>query len=252
MSNTLDARGGKMLEGILTGLLVPVLLFLLGAGCFLWRRRRLLSLFGVSRSRPLTIYLSRVEVLRGGSRGPDGLPRVFSGPTVTASEANAAAHLAGLFEYLIPGLESQPGLLKTLFTRDIPISVEPSPLSSSDITSEGSIVTVGSPGYNVVSAWAQDRLNPKVMFSDDNGALVTNTGRRIDDPTLGLVQVLYDAQSDRPVFWAAGITEAGTRVALLYLSSKWDELRKRKASQKVFAGLVQASADEIRLVETID
>ena len=240
-----------MLESFLASVLFFVLLVGLGGGWYLWRRRALLSLFQVGKSKRLVIYLSRVEVVQGGSVGVGGVVRSFAGPTVTASEASAATLLAGIFEYLIPGLESQPGILKTLFTRDISVFVQPSPILVQQIPQEVPIVTVGSPGYNCVSEWAQRQLNPKVAFSPNNNALVTHTGRSLVDPATGMVQVLYDAHNDRRVFYVGGITEVGTQAGLLYLALKWRDLKQNMGKQRVFAGLVQLSNGQVRLTETI-
>jgi|SRR5215813_691608 len=240
-----------MLESLLWSVLGFVISLIIGGGWYLWRRRALLSLFQVGKTKPLIIYLSRVEVVQGGSVGVGGVARSFAGPTVTASEASAATVLAGIFEYLIPGLESQPGILKTLFTRDISVFVQPSPISVQQIPPEVSIVSVGSPGYNCVSEWAQGQLNPRVWFSRNNDALETHTGRSFAHPDTGMVQVLYDAQNDRRVFYVGGIAEAGTRAGLLYLALKWKELKQNMGKQRVFAGLVQVSNGRVRLTETI-
>ena len=240
-----------MLESFLASVLFFVVLLALGSGWYLLRRRALLSLFRVDKTKSLIIYLSRIEVVQGGSVGVDGAVRSFAGPTVTASEAGAATVLSGIFEYLIPGLESQPGILRTLFTRDISVSIQPSPTSVQQIPDDASIVTVGSPGYNSISEWAQSRLNPKVSFSAANDALVTGAGRSFSDPATGMVQVRYDASNDRRVFYVGGITETGTRAALLYLALNCKELKRYLGKQRVFAGLVQLSGGRVRLTETI-
>jgi hypothetical protein len=240
-----------MWESFLASVLFFAVLLVLGSGCYLWRRCALLSLFQVGKSKRLIIYLSRVDVVPGGSVGVGGVVRNFAGPTVTASEASAATLLAGLFEYLIPGLESQPGIMKTLFTRDISVLVQPSPTSVQQIPEDVSIVTVGSPGYNCVSEWAQRQLNPRVEYSPNNDALVTHAGRSLSDPATGMVQVLYDAQNDRRVFYVGGITEMGTRAGLLYLALNWRELKRNVGKQRVFAGLVRLSNGRVRLTETI-
>ena len=223
----------------------------IGGAWLLFRRRHLLRLFRVSHSSGLQIYLSCIHVLSGGSVGLDGRLRSFAGPTVTASEARASALLSGLFEYIIPGLEAQPGILKTLFTRDISVEVLPSPLNIDDLPRRGSIVTVGSPGYNVVSLWDQTSLNPKVLFSPNNDLLITNTGRQINDTTIGMVQILYDSQNQRRVFYLAGLSELGTRTALLYVATKWRDLYKNVGDQEVFCCLVVLRHGEAELTETI-
>lgn len=240
-----------MWTGVLSSAVFLLLLLLLGGGWYLWRRRVLLDLFQVSKSKQLLIYVSRIEVVRGGSVGVDGAVRGFYGPTLTAAEAGAATLLARIFEYIIPGMESQPGLLNTLFTRDICVTVQPCPQSANDIPSDVPVVTVGSPGYNTVSAWAQKALNPKVFFSPNNDALVTHKQRALADPHTGMVQVLYDQQNDRRVFYVGGTTEIGTRAALVYLAVKWRELARNLGRSKVFAGLVRMSNGQPELTETI-
>jgi hypothetical protein len=240
-----------MIISLLSNALFFIILLAIGGAWLLFRRRHLLRLFRVSRRSGLQIYLSRIHVMRGGSVGFDGLPRSFSGPTVTASEAGASALIAGLFEYIIPGLEAQPGILKTLFTRDISVEVFPSPLNIADLPRRGSVVTVGSPGYNVVSSWAQTSLNPKVLFSPNNDLLITNGGRQINDTTIGMVQILYDAQNQRRVFYLAGLSEVGTRAALLYVATKWRDLYKNIGDQEVFCCLVKLRNGDAELTETI-
>jgi hypothetical protein len=66
-----------------------------------------------------------------------------------------------------------------------------------------------------------------------------------------MVQVLYDAQHDRRVFYVGGIAEQGTRAGLIYLALNWRELRKNLGKDRVYAGLVQFSDNGVRLTETI-
>jgi hypothetical protein len=113
------------------------------------------------------------------------MPRSFTGPTVTAAEAAASTVLGSVFEYLIPGLENQPGILKTLFIRDIGIRVEPSPTHIGSLPNDGTIVAVGSPGYNSVSEWIQDALNPLIRFDDNNSSLLLQGQQSVTDASQG-------------------------------------------------------------------
>jgi hypothetical protein len=119
-----------------------------------------------------------------------------------------------------------------------------------EVPTDTTIVTVGSPVYNIVSQWAEQQLGPKVSFSPNRPELVAN-GRPFPDPTIGMVQVLYDAQHDRRVFYVGGIAEQGTRAGLIYLALNWRELRKNLGKDRVYAGLVQFSDNGVRLTETI-
>jgi len=241
----------SILQGVASNAIFFILLLVLGGVWFLFWRRQLLSLFRVSSSKQLTIYLSRIQVQRGGAVGPDGLARTFQGSTVTTIESSCASQIAGLFEYLMPGLQAQPGILKTLLTRDISVSVSPSPQIFAPQSVVGTIVTVGSPGYNSVSAWAQG-LNPKAAFSQNNDRIVTQTNRQITDPTIGVVQILYDAQSQRRVFYLAGLSEAGTSAALLYVALKWQKLYSLLGSNDVVCCLVKVQNGQVVLQETIN
>ena len=92
-----------MWQSLLASVIFFILLLVASSGWYLLRRKSLLSLFQVSKNKPLIIYLSRIDVRLGGSLGADGAVRSYAGPTVTAAEASAATLLSSLFEQLIPG-----------------------------------------------------------------------------------------------------------------------------------------------------
>jgi hypothetical protein len=236
---------------LLASIAFLMLLVVAGSGVLLWRRRRLLNLFRVSKDRGLTIFLSRLQILQWGSIGFDGQPRSFAGAAVTAGEAAAASVLRSIFEYPIPGLENQPGLLRTLFTRDIDVMVEPAPMTMAAVPNNRTIVTVGSPAFNVVSDWVQHALNPLIVFDPNNSSLQSVGHQPVEDPQHGMVQVLWDANLQRRVVYVGGLSEAGSVAALLYLARKWDELRRNLGSQQTYAGFVQVEQGEPVLLSTI-
>lgn len=240
-----------MWESLAASVIFFVVLLSLGGGWFLWRRQRLLNFFKVSSKRGITIYLSRLQIILGGATDVNGVRRTFAGPVVTAAEAGASTVLGSVFEYLIPGLENQPGILKTLFTRDISVLVEPSPTSIAALPNDRTIVAVGSPGYNCVSEWTQNALNPLICFDRNNSALLPQGQQPVTDPLQGMVQVLWDANHSRRVFYVAGVSEAGTAAALLYLARKWDELRKNLGGRQTYACLVRMQGGEPRLLATV-
>lgn len=238
-------------NNLLSNAIFLLVLMVLGGGWLWWKRWSLLRLFKVSRERGLTIYISRLEVIAGGTVGFDGHPRSFQGPTVTALESATAAVIGNLFDYLVPGLESQPGLLKTLLIRDIGVTIEPSPLNPAQIPVDRTIIAVGSPGYNSVSAWIEQDLNPLIRFGHDNSSLIPTGQQPVTDPTQGMVQVLWDANQQRRVFYLAGMSEAGTVAAILYTGRKWEELRRNLGSRQTYACLVRLQAGEPVLLTTI-
>lgn len=244
--NLVDVSTGVVANAIFLGLLV-----LLGSGWLWWRRRRLLGLFKVSNSTGLTVLLSRLEILPGGAIGFDGMPRSFEGPAVTATEAAAASALGNLFQYLIPGLDTQPGLLKALFVRNVSVLVVPSPLRVGELPNDRTIVAVGSPGYNSVSAWFEQDLNPLIRFSNNHSSLISNGQQPVTDPTQGMVQVLWDANHQRRVFYLAGMSEAGTVAAILYLGHRWDELRRNLGNRQTYACYVRLKRGKPTLLTTV-
>ena len=205
----------------------------------------------MTKDHGITIFLSRLQIVIGGAVDFNGQPRTFSGATVTANEASAAAAFGSIFEYLIPGLESQPGLLKTLFTRDINVTLAPSPRQIAEIPTDHTIVAVGSPGYNCVSLWIQQSLNPLITFDANNTSLQPHGQAPVIDPTQGMVQVLWDANNQRRVFYVGGISEAGTIAALMYLATNWRELRQNLGRRDTYAGLVRIQNGRSVLLSTI-
>jgi hypothetical protein len=240
-----------MLEGLAGSVIFSIVTLALGSGWFLLRRRRLLKLFRVSKDCGLTIYLSRLQILQGGAIDFHGTPRSFAGPVVTAAEAGAATVLGSIFEYLIPGLESRSGILKTLFTRDISVSVEPSPAQVSALPSDRTVVAVGSPGYNCVSEWIESALNPLIRFDVNKSSMLPQGLQSVTDPSQGMVQVLWDANHSRRVLYVAGLSEAGTAAALLYLGRKWDELRRNLGNRQTYACFVRLQNGEPTLLSTV-
>lgn len=240
-----------MWVNLLSSLVWFIAVAAIGGIYLLIRRRTLLNFFRVSKKNGLIIYLSRINVVQGGSVDLLGQFRNYQGTTVTARECASATILIRLFEYLIPGTPAQSDPLKTLFTRDINVQIEPSPDSIAEAPDGCSIVTVGSPGYNNISAWAQSHLNPKAWFNQNNDAFHTALGRTISDTSLGMVQVLFDAQKGRRVFYAAGLSEAGTCAAVIFLGTRWKELRKLLSDGETYCGFVRMQNGKPHLVETI-
>ena len=72
-------------------LLAFVVILGIGGGWYLIRRRKLLSLFKVTKDHGITIFLSRLQIVIGGAVDFNGHPHAFSGAAVTANEASAAS-----------------------------------------------------------------------------------------------------------------------------------------------------------------
>jgi len=211
----------NIFAGFIANLIFLVFTILIGWAFFLFvRRRKLLKFFGVVNSKKLIIYLSNIRVVEGGSIGIDDKRKNYSGNTVTLGEANMAGLIGELFNYLIPGLRHQPGILKYLLVTDIQVYPTPSLLRIEDIDKSSSIVTFGSPGYNIVSEWIEQQLSPSIKFSNDNRNIHVDGLPDIADGRQAFVQRIYDADNRRMIFYTAGISALGTLGAIYFLVSE--------------------------------
>lgn len=235
-----------MCENILAGVIANVIFFALtiaiGWSTFLIvRRRKLLKFFGIGQTKRITVYLSNIRVIQGGSIGTDGHRRAYSGTTVTLGEAVQASLFQALFSYLIPGLSNQPGILKHLFVSDVKVIILPSPLKEEDIDRSSTIVTLGSPGYNVISEWTERKLTPRMKFINNNAAIAVNGLPNITDGKQAFVQRLFDSENKRWVFYVAGISELGTIGAAYFLASQWRVLYKMHGTEDQFSHIISVN-----------
>ncbi len=92
----------------------------------------------------------------------------------------------------------------------------PAPLQSQDIDQEGTVITLGSPGYNVVSGHIEISCGSPVRFAQGNAAIQLPGNLVIQN---GRQSVVVRLQSgDRYWFYAAGLSEGGTAAAAFYLA----------------------------------
>ncbi len=235
-----------MCENVLAGVISNTIFFgitiVIGWSAFLIvRRRRLLKFFGIGETKRITVYLSNIRVVEGGSVGTDGKPRRYAGTTVTIGEAVQANLFPNLFSYRIPGLSDKPGILKYLMVSDVKVVVLPSPLKEEDIDKTSSMITFGSPGYNVVSQWAERKFVPRMKFVQDNSQIAVDNLPNIADGKQSFVQRLYDSDNKRWVFYTAGLSELGTIGAAYFLASQWRKLYKKYGAKDPFSHIISVN-----------
>lgn len=241
-----DEYSLNILESILTGLIANFV-FLIFTIVFGWsvfliaRRRRLLKFFNVAKSKRLIIYLSNIRVMQGGSIGIDGISRSYSGTTVTFKESLRSSLFQSLFNYLVPGLSHQPGLLKYLLVSDVKIEIQPSPTRIEDLDKNSTIITLGSPGYNLASDWTEKNLLPPIRFKDDNRKIYVEGLEDITNTRQAFVQRLYDSKNERFVFYTAGLSELGTVGAVYFLVSNWRNLYKDYKNKSSFSLVIEVN-----------
>ena len=163
------------------------------------------------------------------------IPRSFQGYTVTYGEYMVSNELKNIFYYPIPSLSEQPGILKKLLVADIQINISPSPFKIEDIDLSASIVTVGSPGYNIVSKYVEEKIKSQAKFDMQNNAMKINNSSSDKDTSHGFLERIIDLDNKRSFFYAAGLSEIGTLGSLLYLSTHWEILYREYGKDKPFS-----------------
>ncbi len=214
-----------VLRDIASNLAADVIFFaaLLLVGWILFirtRRARLLRFFGAAGSRRLVVYISRLQVRSGGAVDPAGRPRTYSGVAVAFGEVEVADLFRAIFVSPLPALE-KPGVLSNLQVAGVQLQILPSPLRQSEIDGEASIITLGSPGYSVVSETVE-RLGTQVKFDLASGAINVQGIAPITDTTYGFVERIVSG--GRSFFYCAGRSELSTVGAAYYLTANWSRL----------------------------
>ena len=254
----------KIIENVFAGLIANVIfLFLtltIGYIFYLvFLRRSLYNFWGIRDIRKIRIYTSHLRVVRtrqncpeecvGGAIGADGLLRSFQGSVVTQLETFTATLIRNLFYASLPGQAVQPVWLKSILLTNADAEVVPSPVQGAPIDPEGTVVTLGSPGYNDVSRYIEDELHSPVRFVDDNQKIQLQGGLQVDNPTQGVIVRIKS--SDRFFFYTAGLSEGGTAAAAYYLANSWKKLYKRYKKIDSFFVVVQFHGQDYRMTNVI-
>jgi hypothetical protein len=226
--------------GILSNLIALVIVAVLGGVSYWLFLRRVLVFFGLPRKgiRRVLIYTSRLDVPLGASRGIDGSLRSFRGTSVPGYETRIVEQFADFFTR---GSHHN----RLLHWADIEVKSLASPASKADIWREGTLITIGSPGYNIVSGAAEDDFNAPVRFTNDNSELATRDGDRVGGTYAGVAMRTVRPTTGQVVFYLAGPSERGTTAAVNYLLSEWRALAKR---QREWRGLRRHLKDQFYTV----
>lgn len=237
--------------GVVANLLTIVLTILGGFVIYvLLRRRALHEFWGLRSVRSVRIYLSHLRVVKGGTIGPDGAPRSFEGSVVTLLETEMANLLRGLFFATLPGRAIQPAWLKSLLLTSADAQIVPSPVGEEQPYPDGTVVALGSPGYNNVSREIESTCKSPVHFVNDNAAIRLPGGVIIDGGHQGVVVRLKCL--DRYWFYAAGMSEEGTAAAAYYLATAWRRLHRRYKRTPSFFVVVEFPDSDFRSCRVIN
>jgi hypothetical protein len=221
------------------------LLILLALGWLLYRlthRQQLLSFFDITRRKRLVVYLSNLSIQRGGAVGVDGLPRSFGESALPAYEANLIPWLQRLFNYIVPGTNDQPGILKWLQLSDVAVEFVPSPFDQSEIESESTFIAVGSPGYNRASSYVEDSLHSIGRFTNDMSAITLPGTSPLHSDHYAFVQRAGNAK--QRALYAAGISSRATTGAVRFLVTHWRDLNGKYPGGKPFCVMLRITSED--------
>ena len=207
---------------------------------YLPHRRNLREFFFKGRPSRLYIVLSHIRLAQGGALSIDGQLARISNRTIAAMEIEAAQRFKGSLLTGVAGGSGQPGLLSSLLFSEFSVEVVPSPLTETDIPTDGTIIAVGGPAFNAVSTVIERDMTPAAWFAKkDDGLMEFETGATTSGPAVGVVARVIDAINDRYLFYVAGPSEEATAASLVYLHENWRVLHRKFKERPRFAVAVR-------------
>lgn len=150
------------------------------------RRKRLLKFFGINESRRIAIYLSELKLEQGDASGIDNRFYSYTGSAVAFGEMQSANRFRDLFNYFLPSLSDVPNFLSKLLISDVHVQLQHSPASAGEIEYSTSLITFGSPAYNLASKFVEGKLHSKAQFGLQKMAL-PDSDRTANLGIMGLV-----------------------------------------------------------------
>lgn len=228
-----------MIQNILSsviGNMIFIFLIILVGWTIYWitSRRKLLIFFNIKETKRLIVYLSKLRIIAGGSVDAKGIKRNYQGVTTVHNEQLAANKFRDNFNYLMPALSDSPSILSKVLFADIKVITTPSIDNVNAIEATTSIISLGSPGYNLVSSNLEDNNNSIVRFSTTMAEILIDKLPNITDLTNGFIQRIVDNEQGRSLFYAAGLSELGTVGAANFLAVNWKKLYKKYKGDKSF------------------
>jgi len=230
--------------GLTANVLFVALTIGIGILVLVGRRRALLRFWGIREVKKIRIYISHLRITPGGALDASGISRSFQGSVVTQLESEMAGLLRSLFFATVPGRAVQPDWIKALLFVNADVEVQPAPGNAQQIDQEGTVVSLGSPGYNVVSGAIETNCSSPVKFVQSNAAIQLPGNLTITDPRQSVVVRLL--AGDRYWFYAAGLSEAGTAAAAHYLAKSWKRLDRRYRGSPSFFVALEYSGNDYR------
>ena len=187
------------------------------------------------------MYLSHLRIISGGAVGIDGIRRSFSESAIPQVETILVSLFQRLFISAIPGIDTLPGILKKIIISDIDLIIEPSPLER-----ETTIISLGSPGYNIASQYIEETLLSIGRFIDQNSAIEIPEALPYRDNLYSFVQRAVNDSTGAIAYYAAGMSSIGTMGAAYFLASKWRYLQNQYGHRQPFCIILRVSPEDYK------
>jgi hypothetical protein len=129
------------------------------------------------------------------------------------------------------------------------VEILPSPEGETHPDPEGTVVALGSPGYNNVSREIENSCRSPIRFVRENSAIELPGDFKITSGHQGVIVRLECL--DRYWFYAAGMSEHGTAAAAYYLATGWRRLHKRYKRAPSFFVVVEFPGTDFRSCRVI-
>lgn len=229
-----------ILENLIAEFIFLAILIIFGLLIYYFtKRRKLLKFFGINKWKKLIIYVANLRVQPGGANDYHNIPRSYQGTAIPYGEMLASNHIKHGFSFLIPALSDSPGILSKLGVSDIKIEITPSPVFGIPIEHSCSVISLGSPAYNLVSSLIETNYNSRLRF-DPNGLFITVAGQSpITVGDIGIIERVVDNPEKRNFFYVAGLSEFATSRAGFFLIDQWKRLFDLYGSDKSFIVVVR-------------
>jgi hypothetical protein len=143
------------------------LLIAIGIGWLFYlitKRFELLRFFGIEKTHRVVIYLSNIRVKKFGSIGIDGKERSYNSPSGAFGEIHVANRFRDLFNFILPSISDNPGILGKLLISDVKVQILQSPLKQGELETSTTLITLGSPAYNIASGFVENYKNSRAKF----------------------------------------------------------------------------------------
>jgi hypothetical protein len=242
MSKEMQAN---ILAGIVANLITTSSITILGVvtftSIFLVERQRLLRFFGIHGNMPkIHIYVSRLQVQPGGTKGAEPLKNGYIGPAIIQIEYLGALLVSRLFRSkflaLIPqGLKDLLSAVHVTLT-DVDITIDVSPTLVTDEVLSENLILVGGGIYNYISLHYLNQQNTPYFFSKNEKGERTLKVRsgignielegRSSSRELAIIERINDSKRGTSIFICAGLGSSASFGSVRYLVQNWKKLQQ--------------------------